>query len=43
VVLKLREELESAEAKVNDEIKELRNETANLKVRHFFCSVRAMD
>ena len=52
VVLELREglknarqegakSLESAQAKMIDEVKELRNETENLKVCHFFCSVRA--
>ena len=35
MVLQLREELKSAQAKANDEVKELRNEAANLKVRHF--------
>jgi len=43
MVLQLREELKSAQAKVSDEAKELKNETENLKVRHFFCSVKAMD
>jgi hypothetical protein len=28
-------------AKMIDEVKELKNETENLKVCHFFCSVRA--
>jgi hypothetical protein len=52
VVLKLHEELantcqegakslESAKAKMIDEVKELKNETENLKVRNFFCFVRA--
>jgi F0F1-type ATP synthase membrane subunit b/b' len=52
LVLELREELanarqegakslESAKAKMIDEVKELKNETENLKVRNFFCSVRA--
>jgi len=50
VVLQLREELENArqdgakslecaQEKMNDKVKELRNETDKLKVRHFFCSV----